>query len=312
MYDESVTMSETWIPVAGGEIRTRRARPDDRDGLAVLFVHGAFLNGHLWDGVIAALGASAEALDLVVPDLPLGAHHRPMADGSDLTLAAIVAMLIGVLDELRLDRVVAVGNDSGGAIIQHMLAIAPERFSGVLLTSTETVDNFPPKYFRFLFPPLRVRALMWATCQLLRTNVGRRLPISFGHLIKRRLSSREARTLMGPVWSSSGARNDLRCFLKRLDPGGMERAAARFAGFTAPVDVAWSADDRIFPDEDATRLAESFPAGRRVADITDSGSLSPLDQPHQVAQRLLGLIERTARAESDLSVGIGHRQPMDD
>jgi pimeloyl-ACP methyl ester carboxylesterase len=263
----------------------------------VLLVHGAFVNSHLWDGVIAALAASGEPLDLIAPDLPLGAHHRPMDEGADLRFQGIVEMLISVLGSLGVDQVIVAANDSGGAITQHMLATHPTRFAGVLLTSTETSDNFPPTYFRFLFPPLRLRSLMWSTCQLLRTDVGRRLPITFGHLIKRGLTAEEARTLMGPVWQSPGARNDLRRFLMTLDPPLMKAAEAEFATITAPVDVAWTANDRIFPDADASRLATSFPNGRRVADITDSGSLSPLDQPQQVASRLVALVERTKARE---------------
>lgn len=134
---------------------------------------------------------------------------------------------------------------------------------------------------------------MWVTCQLLRTNPGRRLPFTIGHLIKRPLPTPDARTLMGPLWTSRGARNDLRLFRKGADPAAMKRAAAKFDTFTSPVDVAWSANDRIFPDLDASLLASSFPAGRRVADISNTGSVSPLDQPEQVADRLLALVERT-------------------
>lgn len=307
MGDRSAGVSEQWVGVAGGELRVRRHRSDDGTGGAagtpVLFVHGAFVNGHLWDGVIDTLGAAAEPLDLIAPDLPLGAHHRPLAADADLSLPAVVEMLGAVLDALGVDQAVVAANDSGGAITQQLLTTHPTRISGVLLTSTETADNFPPRYFRFLFPPLRLRAPMWSTCQLLRTGPGRRLPITFGHLIERRLTTAEAATLMGPLWTSAGARHDLRRFLTAAlaDQALMHAAEARFASFGAPVDVAWSAGDRIFPDRDATRLAAAFPAGRRVADISGSGSLSPLDQPGQVADRLLGLIARSTSARRTVS-----------
>ncbi len=293
MDDKRMTMTERWVPVVGGEIRVRRFRPTAGPGTPVLLVHGAFLNGHLWDGMIEVLQTSSQPLDLIVADLPIGAHQRPMNTGTNVTIPSLVAILISVLDALGLDRVVVAANDTGGAITQHLIVAHPERFSGALLTSTETPDNFPPRYFRFLFPPLRLRAAMWVTCQLLRTNLGRRLPFTFRHLIKRQLQAPEARTLMGPLWTSRGARNDLRLFLKGADPAAMKRAAAKFGTFASPVDVAWSASDRIFPDGDASLLASSFPAGRRVADITDAGSVSPLDQPEQVANRLLALVERT-------------------
>jgi pimeloyl-ACP methyl ester carboxylesterase len=299
MDGTTATMAEHWVAVAGGDVRVRRLRTSDERAATVLFVHGAFVNGHLWDGVVDALTASATPLDLVVPDLPLGAHHRPLGTGADRTLPGVGKILIDVLDALGVTRAVVVGNDSGGAITQYALGANPERFSGALLTPTETVHNFPPKYFRFLFPPLRLRLIMWSTGHLLRTNIGRRSPLTFGHLIKRPLTTEEARQLMGPLWTSAGARNDVRRFLKAAvaDSAAMRRASERAAHFPAPVDVAWSAGERVFPDGDADFLARSYPAGRRVADVTGSGSLSPLDQPGQVADRLLALLARVPTTE---------------
>jgi pimeloyl-ACP methyl ester carboxylesterase len=292
-----VTMAEQWIPVRGGEIRVRYRGPSD-GAVPVLFVHGAFTNGHLWDGVIAELVRSGRVPDLVAPDLPLGAHHRPLEPDTALTLPAVAEMLVAVLDALGLDRVVVAANDSGGAVAQHLVAAHPSRVLGFLVTPTETAENLPPRYFRFLFPPLRLRLLMWTTCQLLRTHPGRRLPITFGPLVRRRLPADEATRLMGPLWSSAGARRDLRRFLAdATDRAVLEAAARRSSGFTGPVDVAWCADDRVFPDHDADRIAAQYPDGRRVADIIDSGSLSPLDRPDEVAARLGDLLARVEAAK---------------
>lgn len=299
-HDGSDDPTTIWVPTDGGVIRVRRttvgagATPTPEEAVPVVFVHGAFVNGHLWDGVAEHLRTGDLRLDLVLPDLPLGAHHRPFGPQAAFDLPGVVEMLTGLLDGLGIERAVIVGNDSGGAIAQCFMAAHPDRVLGALLTPTETSDNFPPRTFRFLFPPLRLRALMWTTCQLLRFDLGRRLPITFGRLMRRRLTPDEARTLMGPLWQSAGARDDLRRFLRTADAEVMRAAEARFDAVTAPVDVSWCTDGRVFPDADADRIAAAFPAGRRVADVTDAGPLTPLDSPAHVADRLADLVRRLA------------------
>lgn len=277
-------------------MRRRPAADPSGAPTPVVFVHGAFANGHLWDGVAAALDGRPD-LDLVLPDLPMGAHHRPMTADADLSLGGLARIVLDVADALDLDRLVVVGNDSGGAITQVALGTVPDRFAGALLTPTETAEHFPPGYFRFLFPPLRLRSLMWATARLLRTDVGRRLPLTFGHLIRRRLPAAEAERMMGPLWRSAGARDDLRRVLRSVDAAELAEASARFDEVRASVDVAWVAGDRIFPDADADLLAAAFPNGRRVADIDASLSLVPLDQPAAVADRLVDLVARVRAVE---------------
>ncbi|NND73773.1 MAG: alpha/beta fold hydrolase [Ilumatobacter sp.] len=282
-----VEMREHWVPVEGAQVRIRRRG----SGLPVLFVHGSFVGGHLWDGVITEL-ADDEGLELVVPDLPIGGHLRAAGPAADLSYAGLAAMLASIIDALQLPEVVIVANDSGGAITQHLLATEPHRCAGLLLLSTDAFDKVPPEYFRFILPPLQLPPFFWAAGKLVRTNFGRRLPITFGHLVKRPMSKSEAERVMGPLWSAKYARRDVRRAMKRLDPASTMQTVRAFDGVSAPVDIAWSADDRIFPPEHADRLAAAFPNGRRVDDITDSGSFAPLDQPGQVAERLRQLVER--------------------
>ena len=45
------------MPVPGGEVRVRRHHLGGAQAVPVLFVHGAFVNSHLWDGVIDHLVA---------------------------------------------------------------------------------------------------------------------------------------------------------------------------------------------------------------------------------------------------------------
>lgn len=297
--DQGVTpLRETWVEVRGGPLRVRRRG----HGRPVLLLHGAFVNGHLWDGIIEAIPTDTE-VEVIVPDLPLGGHRRSMDPAADLSIPALAAMVLAVVDAAMVDTAVVdgatmepitiVANDTGGALAQHLLATRPDRFGAALLTSTDAFDNFPPSYFRPLLALMRWSLPMWAVGKLLRWHAVRRLPIALGHLIHLRLPTAQAEELMGSLWRSRGARHDLRRFMIAIDPHITVAAARRFHLFPGPVDIAWSADDHVFPPEHANRLAEAFPQGRRVADILDSGSLSPLDQPAQVAARLADLLART-------------------
>lgn len=290
-------LRETWVEVSGGTLRVRRGG----NGEPVLLLHGAFVGGHLWDGVIEAIPVERE-VEVIVPDLPLGGHPHPMHPTADLSMQALAQMVLTVLDTVTPRPVTVVANDTGGTLAQHLLTTHPSRFRAALLTSTDAFDNFPPVYFRPLLALLRWSPPMWLVGKLLPWHAVRSLPIALGHLIHHRLAPEQAKDLMGPLWGSPGARHDLQRFMLAVDPSTTRAAAERFHLFPGAVDVAWSADDRIFPGEHATRLAEAFPQGRRVADITASGSLSPLDQPAQVAARLVELLSRARRTRSDTNV----------
>ena len=63
----------------------------------------------------------------------------------------VARMINDVLDALGLDDVTLVGNDTGGAICQLLLADDPSRIGRVVLTNCDAFENFPPKVFVPLF-----------------------------------------------------------------------------------------------------------------------------------------------------------------
>ena len=95
------------------------------------------INGTVWTQVVDALRDRDRDRDrCIVPELPFGAHARPMPDGVDLTLESIARMTAEFLVQPQLQTVTLVCNDWGGA----QLVISPgasdrvanrERSSGV-------------------------------------------------------------------------------------------------------------------------------------------------------------------------------------
>jgi pimeloyl-ACP methyl ester carboxylesterase len=60
-------------------------------------------------------------------------------------------------------------------------------------------------------------------------------------------------------------------------------AAQQLPSFDRPALVVWATQDRVMPPEHGRRLAELLPQGR-LAEIADSYTLIPLDQPARLAE----------------------------
>jgi pimeloyl-ACP methyl ester carboxylesterase len=62
-------------------------------------------------------------------------------------------------------------------------------------------------------------------------------------------------------------------------------AAECLPSFERPALVVWASQDRVMPPEHGRRLAELLPQGR-LAEIPDSYTLIPLDQPARLAEAI--------------------------
>ena len=120
---------------------------DTGEGPAVVLLHGLMMDASLWDGPIADLSADHRCL---APTLPLGAHRHAMRAGADLSLPGVARLVAEFLDRLDLRDVTLVGNDTGGALVQLLMAGGPlaadgaARVGRVVLASCDAFDNFPP------------------------------------------------------------------------------------------------------------------------------------------------------------------------
>ncbi|MEV5718255.1 alpha/beta hydrolase [Amycolatopsis mediterranei] len=250
-------------------------------GPAVVFVHGLLMDGSLWDGPVTGL----DGLRRVVPTLPLGAHRHPVRDDADLSLPGLARLLAEFLERLDLRDVTLVGVDTGGALVQLLMAADAPRVGRVVLASCDAFDNFPPGLTGktlFLTGKLSPR-LFGAFMQQMRLRAVRRLPIAFGWLTKRG-DAATARWIR-PLLSQAGIRRDTVRVLRAAAaaPGILLEAAERLPGFDRPALVVWATEDRVMPLEHGRRLAALLPRGKLV-EVADSYTLLPLDQPAEFAR----------------------------
>ena len=203
---------------------------------------------------------------------------------ADLSLPGIARLVTEFLDRLDLHDVTLVGNDTGGALVQLLMCDGAARVGRVVLASCDAFDNFPPGLTgKTLVLTGRLSPTMFGLfMQQMRIRAVRRLPIAFGWLTMR--GDAATARWMKPVLSQPEIRRDAVRVLRAIaaKPRLMLDAAERLPGFNRPALVVWASGDRVMPPEHGPRLAELLPHGR-LAEIEDSHTLIPLDQPARLA-----------------------------
>jgi pimeloyl-ACP methyl ester carboxylesterase len=253
------------------------------DGPVLVLLHGLMMDASLWGGVIAGLSSE---LRCVAPTLPLGAHRHPMRPDADLSLPGIARLVAEFMDRLDLTDVTLVGNDTGGALVQLLMAEGGERVGRAVLVSCDAFDNFPPGLTgKTLVATGKLSPRLFGlVMQQMRLRPVRRLPIAFGWLTKR--GDALVRGWMRPVLTQAGIRRDtvrvLRAAHAEAVGGLLVGVAERLPEFKHPALVVWASEDRVMPPEHGARLAALLPDGRLV-EVQDSYTLIPLDQPARLA-----------------------------
>src|SRR6478735_3876340 len=247
------------------------------DGPPVLFLHGAFVDGSLWDPVVDLLPGRR----CLVPTLPLGSHLSPVADRSLLTPFGVVDLIADEIARLGLTDLTVVGNDTGGALAQLLVVRRPEGISRLVLTPCDALEVFPPTVFKPLFALGFSPYALAAGIAPLRFPPARRLPVAFGWLSKR-ASTETLGRWAAPALGNFEIVRDIAHFLKHTDPKILLDIAPQLVSFEGEVVIGWATEDRCFKVELGRRLAAQFRDARFV-EIADSYSFVPIDRPDALA-----------------------------
>jgi pimeloyl-ACP methyl ester carboxylesterase len=253
---------------------------DVGSGPVLVFVHGAYVTGALWDDVVAPLSATHRC---IAPTWPFGAQAVPVGN-ADLGVVASGRRICGFIDALDLSDVTLIANDTGGGITLAALgdsALDWGRVSRLVFTNCDSFEHFPPRSFA---PIVRLCAVNQtvgaAVLHALATRPGRAFFASA--VTKHGIDAARHSAIFGGFAASGDVRREAARFTAELAPRYTMAAVEALKACQKPVLMVWGADDKLFPLAHAERLAKTFPRGvlRR---IEDSSTYVMLDQPEQTA-----------------------------
>ncbi len=246
------------VTLNSGTIHYEKSGPPD--GHPLVFVHGYMMGASLWRPLCERL--SKRGFLCFAPTWPLGAQPEPMRQDADLTMEGIAAIVGDFLDSLDLEDVVLVGNDTGGAVAQILATTADQRLAGLVLTSCDAFEHFPPPIISPLIGAARARPSFLAALQPLRTQFARRR--AFWALAHEDIDPL-VREWLGPPLSDSRVRADLRRFTELAEPP--EHGASRRT--SAAVHEAGA--DRVVGRRRVLPARRRQSPGRRPAELTSRG-----------------------------------------
>lgn len=263
------------------------------DAPVALFVHGVFLNGHLWRHVVDRV---AHARRCIAVDLLAHGETRT-PPGHDLSFRSQAAMLASFCDALDLGQVDLVGNDSGGGIAQIMAARHPERIRTLTLTNCDVHDNWPPPALGSIQELVAAGGLGELGAQMLADVDVARASFAVAYEHPERLEPQTVRTYLGPLFSSPERIADLeRWFAETHDNSQTVEIEPRLRELTAPTLVVWGTDDVFFPVTWAHWLRDTVPGCDTVIELEGAKLFFPEERPDELAAPMLELWRRGERS----------------
>jgi pimeloyl-ACP methyl ester carboxylesterase len=248
----------------------------------VVFVHGVYVGGSLWDGLVGRL----DGMRCIVPTWPLGAHRDPAPD-ADVSARAAARRIPAFLEALDLRDVTLVGNDTGGGLCLAALASdhpGVGRIGRLVLTNCDSYEHFPPKGFDRIagmarrFPPAGAGLL-----RLFATKPGQRMFLK--SVCTNPPTGNSARRVFEAFPDSKGARRDALRLTQSLEPSVTLEAVDALKAFSKPVLLAWGDRDKLFPLDHARRLESDFP-NARLKVIEGASTYVMLDRPDELASAI--------------------------
>lgn len=264
------------VQLPQGTIRYREAG----EGQPIVFVHGYLVDGRLWDGVVDRL---SDRFRCIAPDWPLGAQRVAMNPDADLSPPGIAKLIADFLQELDLEDVTVVGNDSGGAMSQVLATLYPERIGRLALTNCDTHENFPPGIFKAMVPLAKAPGGMALLSAPFR--IGALARLAFAPFAKTKIPKELVASWMGAATADPAIRRDLKKVTVDMNKRYTLEAAAKLRGSQLPIRLLWAPGDRFFPISYAERLAGEA-GNAQVVPIPDAKTFVPLDQPERVATEI--------------------------
>lgn len=263
-------------------------------GPAAVFVHGVFMNGHLWRQPIERL---KDLRRCIAVDLLAHGGTR-IAPDQDVSFDSQAAMLEAVCAELKLGQIDVVANDSGGGIAQIFACRHPERIRSLTLTNCDVHDNWPPQAFQSTVNDVANGLLGPVAKQMLADPEFARAYFSVGYEHPERLTTETMMTFLAPIFSSENGIRDIERFFASIDCSVTVAIEPQLRRLDIPTLIVWATGDQFFDVKWAHWLKDTIPGARKIVEIKDAKLFFPDERPDELADAIRELWLDTVPADA--------------
>jgi pimeloyl-ACP methyl ester carboxylesterase len=268
-----VGLEERFATVAGVRVRYIRTGV----GPPVVLLHGFGSSIYTWKDVIPGL---ARAHETVALDLPgFGWSDQP----ADLSFELYPRVVLGLLDQLSLDRVSLVGNSMGGAVACWVTASEPHRVERLVLIDSAGFnlrEADRPAMVRLTSHPLAEAVVGRLSATRLLVTIGlRRVFHDDTRLTEERVDEYLAAA------KRPGTLRSIRSLMTSYQ-GTAGEFEAQLGRIKAPTLVIWGEEDEWIPPAHADRFVGAIPGARKVV-LPRVGHLPEEEAPEEVTRLLI-------------------------
>jgi pimeloyl-ACP methyl ester carboxylesterase len=253
------------------------------EGPVALFVHGVFLNSHLWRHVIERVCDQRRCIAL---DLP--SHgDSPARMGQDLSFRGQAEALEAFCEALDLTDIDLVANDSGGAIAQIFAVRHRERLRSLTLTNCDVHDNYPPAALARTREAAAAGRFS-ARRQALHDDIGlSRGGFALAYEAPDQVSDETLGVYLRPLFATPERVRDLERWLRLSgDNSQTTEIAPMLRRLDVPTLVVWGDADPFFSIEWAYWLKGAIPGVRKVIKLEGAKLFFPEERPDALAAAL--------------------------
>jgi 3-oxoadipate enol-lactonase len=228
--------------------------------------------------------------DLVLLDLPgYGRSDPPTGLGS---AAAIVDLLVALLDRLAWRSATLLGTSLGGWFALELAIAHPDRVTGLVVADAAGLHS-PPEYLLALFTEGRAAE---RTEELIHRSLVGRIPEDEATLAG--MPPALAAATLAPFIQTLAAAALTSWHPATAAPG----LAGRLGAIRAPTTVLWGEHDALIPLAHGRLLASAIP-GALLVIATGGGHLLPIEHPELVVAAVRGLPARIRTGLHDAGSG---------
>lgn len=271
--------------LSAGEISYREVG----EGRPLVFIHGLFLNGSVWDGMVGDL---AKQYRCIVPEWPLGAHWTPMKADADLSPTGAAKLVAEFLEALELEDVVLVAGDFGAVVAKVAAARHNDRIDALAITNCDALEVFPAKGFEyFAWLPL-IPGGTWGMAKAMYHLEGLRQGHgSFGGLTRNPMPPKMTRAFVEPLAAKSGVRRDASKMMLGMDKALTLALPVELQAAGLPVLIIWGEEDHLFPLDLGRRLRAAIGAKAQIAEIAQAKAFGMWDEPAECARAVTDFLD---------------------